>query len=587
MGHPKKRSFSGFLLMLLLAFVPLKAQELAYPKIPPDRLAFIQGVLKEALSTKDSAKLAEAWYLYGKTFAGIGDYKTAQGYFFKSLRIQERMGESFELGRVYLRMGGIESIQGHFHEALGYTQKAKKVFEHVKSDRGLLSYYQEVTVIYESRWNEDSLANPLRFDSLLHMYKKVESLARRVGAKQGPLALALVNLSLGNLYLKKNPSLSIQYTNTALRQYEDHNETGAILALASQAPAYIHLAQYPRALQALTKASRLYGERNINDMDLQMSINRNYIQYFQAVHDWENAFLFLKKLNIQEKEKIIADRNGALARLALEYDTEKKEKQLRDQRHEITLRDVNLRTQQRFTWTLGALLVTAMVAGVVYFRLYRKNQKTSQWNGELLKEQNHRVKNNLQIISSLLNMQSKRLIDNAAKKAIEETRLRVESMAILHRKLYDGEKFGEINLIDFIPQIVEGVLKSYGYDHVRPEFRIADVTLAADKAVRLGLIVNELSTNACKYAFPFTNSPHLSVMCNTSKGKLELILSDNGPGIQTSVSEHSTKTTKVKKNTLGLSLIQAQVAQLNGIGEFSPGNSVDTTGAKFNLEFKL
>lgn len=81
-------------------------------------------------------------------------------------------------------------------------------------------------------------------------------------------------------------------------------------------------------------------------------------------------------------------------------------------------------------------------------------------------------------MSSLLSLQSKRLTDEAAKKAVEESRLRVESMAILHRRLYDGDKFAKVNVDEFIRELVGGVLKAYGYYTIRPQFIIDDIDLS-------------------------------------------------------------------------------------------------------------
>lgn len=581
MGH--ERLYLIFLILILKSPFIACAQELSYNPIPKERLIYIQEELDRALKGKDSLGIAEAWYLFGKTYAGSGDYKASQLYYLKSLAILERYGNSYKLGRLYLRFSQNELIQGNYPESFRYGEDAKNVFEQIKSERGIESYYGNLSRIYKTIWDEDSLKSPVKFDSLLAIYKKTESLAKK---QNNFLQLAETNLFLGNLIAKTDPKLALTHMDRALRLYADKNETGTAYAYLSKVPVYVSLGEYQSALEALNKTDQYYKESKINSYEFQVTFLQNYILYFQEIGNWEKAFEFLQKLNNLEKKKIIADRNGAISRLHLEYETEKKKKLLLVQQREIALKNSNLKIQQRFTWTFATLLVAAISTVVIYFRLYRKNQQTSHWNAELLKEQNHRVKNNLQIVSSLLNMQSKRLTDKMAKKAVEETRLRIESMAILHRRLYDGDKFAKVNLDEFIQELVEGVLKSYGHDHIRPVFDISSVALVADKAVRLGLILNELSTNACKYAFPFTDEPQFKITCFCANNKLELVVRDNGPGLPNSFLDIQDHFPDSKNGTFGLSLIKTQVIQLNGSGRFKKASAWGT-GAEFILDFKF
>ena len=525
--------------------------------------------------------LAEVWYLHGKTFAGVGNYKSARVYFLKSLAILEKYDDSFELGRLHLRLAEMEFIQENVQQASTHINLAKIIFQRIHSERGLLSYYSMMIRINGKRWEQNALEEPARFDSLLFFYKKVESLA---GKLKDTVTMAGNSLQFGNFLVYKNPLSAINHLNRALELYAGKNITGTAYAYVGLVPAYIYTKQYKLAFQALTEVNDFSKDKKINDLDLQIMIFTNYVLYFRTTGDWQKAFEFLQKLNILEQNRIIADRNGAITRLNMEFQSAKKEKLLMAQQQEIILRNDNLKAQQYFSWMLAALLLTASGTGFIFFRLYRKNQQTSRWNSELLQEQNHRVKNNLQVISSLLHMQSKRLTDTAAKKAVEETRLRVESMAILHRRLYDGEKFAKVNLDEFIPEVVEGVLTSYGYDHIRPTFEISNITLNADKAVRLGLILNELSTNACKYAFPFTELPKFSIQCLCVQNKLKLLVCDNGAGI---INAATGQDKNGKKGAFGLSLIQTQVVQLNGNSQFNFSDRLANTGTEFTLEFRV
>jgi two-component sensor histidine kinase len=247
--------------------------------------------------------------------------------------------------------------------------------------------------------------------------------------------------------------------------------------------------------------------------------------------------------------------------------------------------------------------VIAAGMSLVFFRLYRKNQRISRRNADLVKEQNHRVKNNLQVVSSLLSLQSKRLSDETAKKAIEESRLRVQSMAIIHQRLYDGDKLAEVNLNEYIQELAEGVLDAYGYSTVRAEFTIDKISLTADKAVPLGLILNELITNSCKYAFPTTENPELSISCYRTGNEISLLVADNGAGWTDTYSNRFTgpnpgrtdaasdglviEQVTVKKSSFGMQLIQSQVEQLYGVYRFRVGHTGLDKGLLFSMEFNV
>ena len=226
-------------------------------------------------------------------------------------------------------------------------------------------------------------------------------------------------------------------------------------------------------------------------------------------------------------------------------------------------------------WALAALLVGALTATVFFRRLSHKNKRISEHNAELVREQNHRVKNNLQVLSSLLSLQSNRLSDPLAKTAIEESQLRVETMAILQRRLYDGDGLVTVQAQDFMLEITEMVLHTFGLsDTVELQTAIAPISLGADHALRVGLILNELLTNACKYAFADHEAPCLQIVFQKTQEKYHLEFGDNGPGL--ALDAHQ----RPSKHSFGMRLIEMQVAQLEGTYQFN-----NTRGTNFSMFF--
>lgn len=568
-------------------------------ELKPERMQKARKTEQEALAKNDSLLLAEAWYLYGKMYVLAGDYQAAQAYYMKALRVHEPRGDSPELSRLYIRLSENEGRLGHLNESFALAERALTIARRIRSDISLIRAYGMLGQLYEKKWGHQLLTDRKKYDRILDYYRKEESLCYKLNDSMG---VAEVSTQIGTFLTKTKNVAAIQYLQKAVRLFDSENKTGnRVDAVIHLAGAYLMANKTKLAYAALQEAEKTYTAKRLDDYTLRLGLEQNYVSYFRATSRWREAFEHLEKLNRLEKSQLLADNNGAITRLNIEYETEKKEALLTLQKNELVLRDENLRTQQRFTAAMSALFALTAGMSLVFFRLYRKNQRISRQNAELVKEQNHRVKNNLQIVSSLLSLQSKRLTDDAAKEAVEESRLRVESMAILHRRLYDGDKLARVNVDEFIRELVSSVLKSYGYDGIQPEFRIATIQLSADKAVPLGLIMNELTTNACKYAFPATETPRYVVRCSQHKQLITLDVADNGPGLDrpgraNTRPEESTRwgtgpltgtdVLTAKKTSFGIQLIQAQAEQLRGTYQFGTVDGA-ATGVLFTMEFNV
>lgn len=161
-------------------------------------------------------------------------------------------------------------------------------------------------------------------------------------------------------------------------------------------------------------------------------------------------------------------------------------------------------------------------------------QKQNQEKELLLKEIHHRVKNNLQTVSSLLNLQSEHIEDDSVKEAVAEGQHRVQSMALIHQKLYQRENLAAIEMKDYLGQLGEGLLESFGVDANRVQIKLEmqELELDVDSAIPIGLIVNELLTNSLKYAFPDERKGEITLSLDLTAEKiLSMKLKDDGVGI--------------------------------------------------------
>lgn len=190
----------------------------------------------------------------------------------------------------------------------------------------------------------------------------------------------------------------------------------------------------------------------------------------------------------------------------------------------------------------------------------QKIEENLQEKELLLKEIHHRVKNNLQIIISLLNLQAEHIEDHAAINAIKASRGRVKSMSMVHEILYQTDNLKQINIADYIPRLTDHLQQMYANASNKIEiiYDIPQVNIDIKTAIPLGLIINELVSNSFKHAFKGINEGVIRLVAKNTPDKLLFTISDNGTGmtVQTVPASHS-------RTSLGTQLIDDMTKQLN------------------------
>jgi PAS domain S-box-containing protein len=195
----------------------------------------------------------------------------------------------------------------------------------------------------------------------------------------------------------------------------------------------------------------------------------------------------------------------------------------------------------------------------------------------LLREIHHRVKNNLQVIASLLHVQAKKVEDENARRLFSESQDRIRSMAFIHERLYQSEGLSQVNFSAYLDRLTEHLYRSHGVAlrDVTCELDSEDAILSVDRAIPAGLIVNELVSNALEHAFPDERDGVITVAFSTSEDHGCLRISDNGVGVDDTDAME-------RDQTLGLRLVKGLVRQLRGNMEINGSG-----GLTYTINFPL
>lgn len=320
-------------------------------------------------------------------------------------------------------------------------------------------------------------------------------------------------------------------------------------------------AKYYKKTGNLTVASQFYDHYIQFKDSIQKADNESKLINQQISFD-----LYQKENELVHKEKIIQQNN-------LDYEHEKTRK--------------------------SYLLMGILILVLIIIFLIINNQLNKRWQSELfiknkhiiqqktaietalkekeflIKEIHHRVKNNLQIISSMLSLQSDVIDNEAAKDALNESRMRINSMSLIHQMLYNKNNMSDIVISEYFGVLISEIEKSFSNSGciITTALHCDPVTIDLDTAIPLGLIVNELITNSYKHAFKKAETGHVEISFTKVEKKFTLIAKDNGIGFDFQ---------KVKNQSLGMELIQMLAEQLNGKLTFT-----NHTGTKAELEFTI
>jgi two-component system, sensor histidine kinase PdtaS len=521
---------------------------------------------------KDTENEADALLHIGLCHHEIGNFNLALDAYYQSLKLFESTNDSLGIGRSLNNLGTSLEALGENQSAINLYKKALHFKRKSNDIEGVANVYINIGNIY-MKANEDDSAT---------YYHKLAVQAASLLKNKRTYVNSLISLAKSN-YENNNYQAALNLYEKAKNEFNPYRNDYQ-LAILNNGIAQVYAAQenYIKAIQYLESNIKL--AKRIGAKDL---LKNAYLLYAEVNFKYggnSEAYLSLKEYVLLKDSLFDSERLLTVAEMQEKYKSDKKQKEISDLQYKINIDSIKNEKQTQITRILVITLIVFLTFVIVLIWLLFKNRKKSNVINKsllekevLIKEVHHRVKNNFQLISSLLNLQTDLIEDEAALRAINDTRSRITSMSLVHKNLYMTENLTSLNMNDYFSQLTSSILTSFEIkdNSIQVDIDAKDIYFDVDTAVPLGLMVNELFTNAIKYAFIDKSSGKIIIKLQKieKEDKYQLIFSDNGVGIPSSVDLDNL-------NSLGLELVQLLVAQLNGRLEMQTEN-----GTHFKIYF--
>ena len=501
------------------------------------------------------------------------------------------------------QMGYVMERKGLLSNAADYAQQGLKLGDSLNDIRAQAMAYSDLSNLF---WKQSKFENGIEYGL------EAESLYKQRGINDLDFSFTLY--VIGNNYLKINDyAKALDYYNRALaisERYQFYNNLADIYISLSEL--YTLTQRYNQAEEAARSAIRYSALLGNNFMLMRSWLELGKLQNLMqqsllaisslekcllvatekfsdtywlhiayqelgTAHaqngDYKNAYRAFLKYDQLKDSVFTAEADQRIAKLQTEY-------QVAQQESTIQIQQQLIAQQKRveILFLIGGALLILLV--VILYRTYRikqqanerlniligslgkKNAQLDKRNAEnelLLREIHHRVKNNLEIVSGLLSLQAAQLNLPEAQAIMQSSQNRVLSMGIIHQKLYQKDNLAAVEMKDYFRNLGESILDSFNEAHrIKVTCEMAPVELDVDTAVPIGLIANELLTNALKYAFMRDQKGEIQISLTTIKDTGELLfqVKDNGVGKQNNGS--------TKGTGFGTELVNLLVQQLNG-----------------------
>lgn len=540
------------------------------------------SALRHAVQYTRIAEAAKSVHHTGKgeNFQGMchatqSDYDQAMVHYVRALEHFEREGHVWYTAMLHNNIGGVLIEQGRIDKALDRFNAARAGFTAEGDAVWLANVLNNLGNIHQESGRHDSAAVIYRRSA-----EALDGVGERAHAAGAWLNLGNAHNSLGE------HGLALEAYQAALdRTRNNEDDHTRMMAYLGKGRMLERLARVPEARIALD--SGLFIAQTLGNAQQIARGHEDLAGWFELQGRYDSALVHQRLFGQWRDSVFTAEKMADITELQEKYESGRKDLLLKESEAQLQRRSFTIKGI-----AAGAFLL--LLAALFAFRAYhvkrrgeaelaKKNAIIEEQLKEkelLLREIHHRVKNNLQTVSSLLSIQGRGIADPTAKQAVNDSRLRVKSMALIHQDLYrDGDLTG-VQMKDYVEKLATSLISSYDRsDCVQLQLAIEDLSLDVDTAVPLGLILNEMITNALKYAWPDSREGTLAIEMAVSGDELRISVRDNGIGYDPNADRSAEST------GFGLGMIKTFASKLKA--EWSIRNENGTVVDMIVRNFKL
>jgi len=462
------------------------------------------------LSEKNKYQLGKAMALEAKGLYEeivTGNYDLASEYYFEGIELCEKNKLDYATS-IYHSVGVMFHTSDNFEKAKEYYIIA---YQRAKTENNILI-------------QKKCLVNLGAIHSSLKDYNKaenmlVESLTLDIRRDYDYSTYA----NLGNLFFRKKEfSKALPYLELATKPHSDNSDSEENLYFLINVKAAL---KDSVGMTIILNRANTFIEKSISQRSnslMLMAISN----YYRAFGEFEIALKYRDKyLTIYEEIKE-GQRDQTVYELETKYQTEKVQRDLEKEKA----------AQKLLYYVLGFIAVLLLFISFSFYKNRKKNIQISQALHDkeiLLKEIHHRVKNNLQVVSSLLSLQQRQSKDSTTQQALQEGRDRVKAMSLIHQNLYQDNNLVGVPVKPYIDTLAKNLIYNYKVEdkNISLQTDIDDLKLDVDTIIPFGLIINELISNALKYAFVNKDEGEITITLKLKDEVLILTVADNGKGL--------------------------------------------------------
>ncbi len=539
----------------------------------PEALRYFKRYADYYQEKMDTVQLTNVMYQLAVVYIGMGDFEKSMSYYNQCIAFDRILNRPNSLATTISSRASLFRQLDQFDRAIKDQMEALALFQSVDNTMGIASCQLNLGNIYIDKGD---LKEGLEYYDLAEVTASEE---------KNEYMLAIIFESRGNAFVKNNDyqsALQAYITSLDLR-----TKLGRIQDQASTqnkiADLYLKTGQYSQAIDLSVKALNKATSQDV--LSQVEAAHRNLAHAYRHLGKYEEAFQH-HELFAKTRDSILnLNITKQIAEMDARFEATQKQNEIDRLSLEAELQESRLKLQG--TILISVLVIFAILIVLtknIYLQSRRiekqkdRIEKSLREKDFLLKEIHHRVKNNLQVISSLLKLQSREITDKSAQLALDEGRNRVRSMALIHQNLYQKDNLTGIKMRDYIKQLAQELIDTYRIDitKVNLNLDIDDINLDVDSAIPIGLIINELMTNSMKYAFSNNSRGEISIALSQESGVLLLQVGDDGKGFDPNQNS---------SNTFGQRLISAFAERLRA--DYSLTTD-DGTQATFQIrDFKL